>query len=84
MFIRESSFWSRFERSNKSKGTGSLLDKIFFSAAGVPELNVLTCLTISSREVRHKSLCSETRILPRFTPDWPGSAPVSHKTQASH
>ena len=33
IFMRESSCWSRFERSNKSKGTGSYFDRIFISAA---------------------------------------------------
>ena len=33
MFMRESSYWTRFERSNRSKGTGSSLDRIFISAA---------------------------------------------------
>ena len=33
MFIRESYCWTRFERSNRSKGTGSSLDRIFISAA---------------------------------------------------
>ena len=32
MFMRESSFWTRFDRSNRSKGTGSL-DRIIISAA---------------------------------------------------
>ena len=31
MFMRESSCWTRFERSNRSKGTGSFLDRIFIS-----------------------------------------------------
>ena len=33
MFMRESSCWNRFERSNGSKGTGSFLERIFVSAA---------------------------------------------------
>ena len=33
MFIRDSSCWTSFERSNKSKSTGSFLDKILISAA---------------------------------------------------
>ena len=33
MFMRGSSCWTRFERSNRSKGTASLLDRIFISAA---------------------------------------------------
>ena len=33
MFMRESSCWIRFERSNRSKVTGSSLDRIFISAA---------------------------------------------------
>ena len=33
MFTQKSFCWTRFERSNRSKGIGSLLDKIFISAA---------------------------------------------------
>ena len=33
MFMRESSNLTRFERSNRSKGTGSFFDRIFISAA---------------------------------------------------
>ena len=33
MFMRQSSCWTRFKRSNRSKGTGSFLDRIFSSAA---------------------------------------------------
>ena len=33
MFIRESSCWTRLERSNRSKGIGSFLDEVFVSAA---------------------------------------------------
>ena len=33
MFMRERSYWTRFERSNRSKGTGSSLDRLFISAA---------------------------------------------------
>ena len=89
IFMRESSCWTRFERSNKSKGTGSSLDRIFISAAfstgnsGCPELDVQIYPTISLREALHKFLCPETRIPPLLPPDWPASAPIFHRTQFS-
>ena len=33
IFMRERCCWTRFVRSNRSKGTGSFLDRIFISAA---------------------------------------------------
>ena len=90
IIMRESSCWTRFERSNRSKGTGSLLDKIFTSAAfalvtqDALELNVQTYLTISLREALHKFLCPETRIPPLSLPDWLASAPIFHRILFSY
>ena len=71
MFMRESSCWTRFERSNRSKGTGSFLE--FLSrllplqvTQDVLGLGVHTYPTISSREAFRKCLCPETRTLLDF------------------
>ena len=89
MFMRESSCWTRFERSNRSKGTGSSLDRILSRLLSLQvtqdalELDVQTYPTISLREALHKFLCPETRIPPLFPPDWPASTPIFHRTQFS-
>ena len=51
---------------------------------GALELDVQTYPTISLREALHKFICPETRIPPLFPPDWPASAPISHRTQFSY
>ena len=85
MFIPESSCWTRFERSNRSKGTETFWIRSLplspLVIQGVPELDILTYPTISSREVLRKSRCPKTRILPWFLPNWPASAPTFHKIQ---
>ena len=61
MLMRESSCWTRFERSNRPKGAGSFLDRFFISTAfstgnsDVLGLDVQTYPTISSREALHKN-----------------------------
>ena len=89
MFMRESSCWTRFERSNRSKGPGppwigSLSRLLSLQVTqDVLELDVQSCPTISLREALHKFLCPETRIHTLFLPDWPACVPVFHKTQFS-
>ena len=58
-FIRESSCWTRFERSNRSKGTGSLLDQIFSYAAfstGNSGCSGIGCPDLSSHLVKESAL----------------------------
>ena len=75
MFMRESSCWTRFERSNTSKGQGSpwigSLSRLLSLQVtqDALELDVQTYPTISLREALHKFLCPETKILTLFLPD---------------
>ena len=58
MFIRENSCWTWFERSNRFKDTGSILDTIFNSAAfstgnsGCPKIE---CPDLSNHLVKESS-----------------------------
>ena len=90
MFMRESSCWTRFERSKRSKGTGSSLDRIFISAAfstgnsGCAGIGCPDFPTISLREAFHRFLRPETKIPHLFLLDWLASVSFFHRTQFSY
>ena len=89
MFMRESSCWTRFERSNRSKGTGppwigSLSRLLSLQVTqDALKLDVQTHPIISLREALHKFICPETKVLPLFLPDWLASAPIFRRAQFS-